>query len=517
MPGIRYTWISWLWYQGNARHTLDTMTTQADRALSSPDSPTIAPAASATPPQTLSTAGLAVLLCSAFLPALDFFIVNVALPTIDSTLHGSAPMLELVVAGYGTAYALLLIIGGRLGDTYGRRTVLSLGLAGFVITSLVCGIAPNIDLLVGARIIQGVSAAMIVPQVLATFHATLEGHPRSRALGLYGAANGTASAAGLMLGGLLVTANIAGSSWRPIFLVNVPVGLIVLLLIRRTVPNTRSASPASVDLRGTALLAVTVVALLVPLTEGATLGWPLWTWLVLALSPVAAVATYVVELRTERSGGAPLLPPSLLRLRSMSRGLALGLPFFLGFGGFMFVFALTVQDGLHQDALHSGLAITPLAVTFVGGSLLVPRLITRYGRAVIAAGSALQALALVWLVLLVVSSWPHVSLLMLAPSLALAGFGQSLVFGSLFRLVLADVPARLAGVGGGVVITLQQTGLALGVSTLGTLFISLRAHSVSTAFGVVIGIQAVLAVLVTVGAMSLPKARPASKDLVVET
>jgi MFS family permease len=452
----------------------------------------------------LTPFGIAVLLLGAFLPMLDFFIVNVALPTIDATMHGSAPTLELVVAGYGTAYALLLVVGGRLGDAYGRRRVFTIGLSGFTLMSLACGIAPSIGVLIVARVLQGVAAAMIVPQVLATFQATLDGHARARALGLYGATGGIASVVGQLVGGLLVTANIGGSQWRPIFLVNVPVGLIVLLLARSAVPATRSASPASVDLPGTVLFAVTMISLLIPLTEGHSVGWPLWTWLVLAVAPIAAVATYFVERRTERRGGAPLLSPALLGLRSMKRGIAVGLPFFLGFGAFMFVFALTVQDGLHEDALHSGLAILPLAVTFLIGSLITPRVIARFGRGAIGIGATVQAVSLGALILTVVAQWPHVSLLAMAPSLAVAGFGQAFVFGSLFRVVLADVPAHQAGIGGGIMITLQQSGLALGVATIGTLFLSLEGHGIDRAFAIAVGIQAVLALVLAVGSVGLP-------------
>src|SRR3954471_15337759 len=283
------------------------------------------------PPQ-LSPAGVAVLLLGAFLPIVDFFIVNVALPTIDASLHGSAPTLELVVAGYGTIYAALLVVGGRLGDALGRRRVFAAGLVGFTLTSLLCGLAPSIGALVAFRIAQGATAALIVPQVLATFQAALDGPRRAKALGLYGATAGVASVVGQVVGGLLVTANIAGTEWRPIFLVNVPIGLLALTVVFRFVPAPRSDKPTSVDLPGTLLFAATLTALLVPLAEGRTLHWPLWTWLVLALAPILGAATSLVERRTEQHGAMPLLPPSLLRVRSMRRGLTLGFPFFLSFG-----------------------------------------------------------------------------------------------------------------------------------------------------------------------------------------
>lgn len=452
----------------------------------------------------LRPVGVAVLLLGAFLPIVDFFIVNVALPTIDSTLHASAPTLELVVAGYGTVYAALLVLGGRLGDSWGRRRVFLIGLVGFTLTSLACGLAPSVGVLITARLAQGACAALIVPQVLATFHATLDGPRRARALGLYGATAGIAAVVGQLVGGLLVTADIAGTSWRPIFLVNIPVGLVVMAGAVRFVPATRSPVPAGIDVPGTVLFAATLSALLVPLAEGRTLHWPVWTWLVLGAAPFLALATYAVERRAERGGAVPLLPPSLLQVRSMRRGLALGLPFFLGFGAFMFVFALTVQDGLHASPLRSGLAITPLAVMFLIGSLLTPRAIARFGRATLGVAGVVQALGLGWLVLVVSGGWPDVALVDMAGPLAVCGFAQSFVFGSLFRLILADVPPHLAGVGGGVLVTLQQSGLALGIATIGTLYLGLEGGSIGTAFGVAIGIQAVLALAVATGARMLP-------------
>ncbi|PZS16181.1 MAG: MFS transporter [Pseudonocardiales bacterium] len=436
----------------------------------------------------------AVRLIGAFLPMVDFFIVNLALPTINTTLHASAPMLELIVAGYGTAYAVSLVVGGRLGDAIGRRRMFVIGLASFSLTSLLCGIAPSIGVLVAARVLQGMSAAMIVPQVLATFQATLEGNARSRAIGLYAATGGVAVVTGQLLGGVLLDANIAGTSWRPIFLVNVPFGIAGLLLAPRIVPATRSPNPAGVDIPGTTLLAVTVVALLIPLTEGPALHWPLWLWGVLALAPIGAAGMVAVERRSERGGRTPLVPPSLVRLPNVRRGLLLAVPFFLGFGAFTFVFALTVQNGLHRDALHSGLAMTPMALGFFTGSLLTARLYERFGTRLLALGFALQAVGLISLVAVVAGEWPNVSLLGTIPGLAVAGFGQSLGLGALFRTVLAGVPQHLAGVGSGVLVTVQQGSLALGVASLGTLFVSLSADSARDAFVVVVGIQTLLAI-----------------------
>ncbi|MFJ8487706.1 MFS transporter [Streptomyces sp. NPDC094038] len=453
----------------------------------------------------LSAVGVLILLAGAFLPIMDFFITNVALPSIDSSLHASAASLQLVIAGYGVAYAALLVLGGRLGDRYGRHRLFLAALVGFVLASLACGLAPGVGVLIGARIVQGATAALLVPQVLATFHHTLEGERKARALALYGATSGIAAVVGQLVGGLLVSADIAGTSWRPIFLVNVPIGLVVLLVAARIVPATRSEHPVGIDLPGTVLFAATLVALLVPLTEGHSLGWPWWTWLLLALAVVLGAVTYTVEKRAERRGEVPLLPPSLLRLPSMSRGLVMVLAFSIGFGAFMFVFALTVQDGLHADALHGGLAILPMALLFFAGSVLAPRLISRFGRAAMSAGAVLQLAGLAWLVTVFLTDWPHVSLWAMAAPLALAGAGQSMLFAGLFRSVLADVPAHLGGIGGGTLITLQQSGLALGVATLGTLYIGLAPHGGSHAFAAVEYVHMGIVALLAVGVAALPR------------
>ncbi|MGP4007566.1 MFS transporter [Streptomyces sp. 4N124] len=449
--------------------------------------------------------GVLILLAGAFLPITDFFITNVALPSIDASLHASTAALQLVIAGYGVAYAALLVLGGRLGDRFGRHRLFLGALAGFVLASLACGLAPDVEALIAARIVQGATAALLIPQVLATFHHTLEGERKARALALYGATSGIAAVVGQLVGGLLVSADIAGTSWRPIFLVNVPIGLAVLLFSARLVPATRSPHPVGIDLPGTVLFAATLVALLVPLTEGHSLGRPWWSRLLFAVAVLLGTVTYWVEKRAELRGETPLLPPSLLRLPSMSRGLLMVLAFSIGFGAFMFVFALTMQDGLHTDALHSGLAILPMAVLFLAGSVLAPRLITRFGRGAMSAGAVVQLAGLAWLVALFVTQWPYVGLWGLAGPLALVGAGQSMLFAGLFRSVLADVPAHLGGIGSGVLITLQQSGLALGVATLGTLYVSLAPHSVPDAFADVEYVQMGIVALLAVGVAALPR------------
>ena len=461
----------------------------------------------ATPSTTPLTAlGLITVLIGAALPLVDFFIVNVALPTIDANLHASSATLELVVAGYGMGYALLLVLGGRLGDTFGRRRMFLTGIAAFTVTSAICGLAPTATALVLARVAQGASAAMMLPQVLSTIQATTTGQRRSRALGYYGAVGGLSSVVGQLLGGALVAADVAGASWRPIFLVNVPIGVVGLLLARRTVPETRSANPAGVDRLGTAVLGVALLALLLPLTEGGALGWPLWTWLLLAVAPLATAGFVQVERRAERAGRVPLLPPSIMRVPSMRQGLFIAVPFFAGFGGFMFVYAVTLQDALRYGPFTAGLALTPLAAGFFVVSLISSRLVVRFGSRVISYGAVIQAAGAMVTAVVALLAWPHLTVADLAPGMALMGIGNAMAMTTLFRVVLSGVPTDRAGVGSGALATTQQTSLAVGVATLGTLYTGLAgagAPGTRDAFLLVLGVLAVVAAGMAVAARRL--------------
>lgn len=450
----------------------------------------------------LSGPGLFTVLLAAALPLVDFFIVNVALPTIGADLAAGEAVLELVVAGYGVAYAVLLVLGGRLGDLFGRRRLFLGGMAAFGLTSLACGLAPGAWSLVAARVAQGASAAAMLPQVLATIQAATSGGRRAKAMSLYGATAGLSMVAGQILGGVLVAADLAGSGWRAIFLVNVPVVLLGLVLAVRFVPETRSQHPEPVDGPGTVLLAVSLLTLLAPLTEGRAAGWPLWTWLSLAAFPIAAAAFYAVERRADRQGRTPLVPPSLFALASLRRGLVLMLPFSIGFSGFMFVIALALQQGAGLGPVRAGLALAPMAVVFLFVSLAGPRLIARYGTRVVTAGSVLQGVGVLLIVLAAWRNWPHLDLGSLLPGVAVAGAGQALQLPNVMRIVMSEMPPARAGVGSGVMVTTQQSALALGVATLGTLFLTLVPH-LGMRDALVITLLVQLAGIVLTGLLSL--------------
>ncbi len=452
----------------------------------------------------LSWQAYAVLLLGFSLSVTDFFIVNVALPTMGRDLHASLSSLELVVSSYGLAYALLLVLGGRLGDGFGRRRLFIFGIASFTVCSLLCGLAPTVLALICARVLQGASAAMMVPQVLATFHASLDERHRARAIGLYGATAGLSMIVGQALGGLLVSADIAGSGWRAIFLVNVPVGIAGLLAVRR-VPETRSEHPAPIDRPGTVLLTATLLCLLLPLTEGRALGWPWWAWVMLGLVPLGGFAFARKELSLEARGLMPLVPPSLLRVRSVKRGILVAIPFFMSFGGFMFVYAIVSQDGLHLGPLVAGLALVPYAVAFFVASLHTARLVNRFGNRVMSAGGILQGLAFSGLALALIAQPHRPSWLVYGALFVLTGFGQALLVSPMFRLLLSEVPGHLAGAGTGMLTTMQQSSLAIGVAVLGTLELVLVPWlGLAEGTAIVLGLQALAAFGVAIGATRLP-------------
>ncbi|WP_436845120.1 MFS transporter [Streptomyces cinerochromogenes] len=440
----------------------------------------------------LSPLGLLTLLLGTALPMIDFFVVNVALPTIERDLHAPPATLEMVVAGYAVAYAVLLVLGGRLGDSYGRRRLFLWGVAGFGLTSLACGLAPGAWWLVAARMAQGAASAALLPQVLATIHATTSGERRARAVALYGSVGGVSIVLGQVLGGVLVAADLAGTGWRAVFLVNVPVAAAAFGCALRSVPDSRAERPARADLAGTALLAAALTALLLPLTEGRAAGWPLWSVLLLCAAPFIAVAFHAVERRAERMTGGALLPPSLLAAPEVRRGLLLGLPVFVGFAGWMFVTAVTLQQGLGYGALRAGLTLVPMGVAQFAASMLAPRAVRRFGGRAVTLAAVVHIAGLATLAATaLLGPWPHLSPLALAPGLALCGVGQGLELPLYFRFLLAAIPDRLAGAGSGLAATLQQSCLAVGVATLGSLFLALvPGPGMREALAVVLAVQA---------------------------
>ncbi|MFJ6618791.1 MFS transporter [Kitasatospora sp. NPDC091335] len=475
--------------------------------LKEPDAAPKPPAGTKPAAAGLGGIALVVVLTGYALSIVDASIVNVALTPISDDLHGGPAALELVVSGYGLTYALGLVLGGRLGDAFGRRRLYAYGLAAFTLTSALCGLAPTIEFLVVARLLQGAAAAMLVPQVLATIQAATEGQARARAIGMYGVTAALGMVVGQILGGLLVSLDVAGMGWRSVFAINVPIGVAALLAVRR-VPATRADTKPGFDPVGTVLFGVTMLCVLTLVVAGPDLGWPLWLWSLLAVAAAGALALARTERGLEARGGSPLLSPSVLSHQGMRRGLAAVVPFSAGFGAFLFVYALIAQGHFGFDGLASGGALAPFAVAFFAVAMFTPKIAAALGARIVTLGALVQALGLLLLALVIRVGWPHPSLVLVLVGIALFGAGAALVGPTLFRLILADVPPAQAGMGSGVLVTSQQMATALGATVGGTLYISLADWlSTVSAAVLVLGLLTCLSVTVLVISLKLPDPR----------
>ena len=415
-------------------------------------------------------AALPVLLAGAFIVVLDFFIVNVALPSIAVGLGASESSLEWVVAGYGLAFAAFLVTSGRLGDRFGRRRVYSVGIGAFTLTSLLVGLAPSPTTLILARVAQGVAGAVVMPQVLSIIGVTYKGEDYVKALSYYGVALGLAAVGGQLIGGALVETDFLGLGWRGCFLINVPIGLATLAATGRLVAESRAPGRVRIDWLGSATLALGLVALLLPLIEGRQHGWPVWTWISFGAA-AAILADFVYQqARLTRAGKGALLDLGLFKQRAFSAGLATQL-FLASLQASFFVYlALYLQQGRGLNPLEAGLVFTILAVAYVVASGPAPDLTARYGRAVVAAGGASLAVGLGLFALAVHQVGVGGSILELVPGLILVGAGIGLCFTPLSSTVLGAIdPARM-GSASGMLSTTQQVGFALGVAVTGVIF-----------------------------------------------
>ncbi|WP_433367302.1 MFS transporter [Actinoplanes sp. CA-142083] len=446
-------------------------------------------------PNVLSTPSrllLPTVLSGVFITVLDFFIVNVAIPTIRSDLGAGPAAVEWIVAGYGLAFGAGLILGGRLGDRFGRRRVFATGVALFTVASLACGIAAGPASLVAARVAQGLAAALLVPQVLAMIRTSFEGESQTRAINAYATTMGLAAVFGQLVGGFLIHLDPGGLGWRACFLINIPIGVAALALTARAVPrDVPSGSGARLDLGGAALLTLALVGLLLPLIEGREQGWPAWTW----VSLVAAVA--LLYAYGKRPQPHPLIDPSLFREPAVVVGLVAQLAFTMTMAGYFLVFALYAQQGRGLGALGAGLLFAPIGAGYLAASLLAPRFARRWGRQAIAFGGITRAGALLVLLGLVAIEAP---LGVLAPVLAVDGFGMGLALAPIMGTVLARVAPHHAGQASGLLTTTQQVGGALGVGIIGVVYFGALDHGVAGAFqhGLVylIGMSLVLAAVV---------------------
>jgi MFS family permease len=413
---------------------------------------------------------LPVLLAGTFMIVMDFFIVNVAFPSIQVHLHAGVGAIEWIVASYGITFASFLVMAGRVGDHLGRRCVLTAGLLIFVLASAACGLATTPAALIVARAVQGLAAAMISPNVLALIGVLYTGKARGRAVGVYAATLGAGAASGQLIGGLLIAWNVAGLGWRTIFFINVPVGLGGAALLRRVVPESRAERARHLDVPGMVLVTLGLIAVVLPLVDGPEAGWPAWTWLSLGLTAPLLLLFFLHQRWLYGRGGDPLLAPDLLRNRSFVLGLLAQVLLWCSVASFFFVLALYLQRGRGLDALEAGSVFTILAAAYLATSLRAPALTVRLGRTVITVGAVILAAGLALLLAAVSGTHPDGPLWELMPGLLLVGAGQGLTIAPLVGTVLSHAKPEQAGSVSGLLSTMQQTGNALGVAVTGAIF-----------------------------------------------
>ncbi|MEO3977689.1 MFS transporter [Streptomyces sp. CAU 1734] len=476
------------------------------------------------PPPTLRIGPvLLVLLSAMFLAQFDFFVVNVAAPSLESSIHADPAALELIVGGYAFAYAAGMITAGRLGDRYGHRRLFVIGTIAFAITSGLCGLAVNPEQLIVARLAQGLAGAVMVPPVLAIITAYFPDEKKGRAMAWYGVSAGLGSIAGQVLGGALIAADFAGLGWRNIFLINVPIGLVIAIAAMKILPARKSASRVGLDPLGAIGVSVALGLLLVPLTMGHVSGWPAWTWISMVLAVPALLGTLHWERTLAARGGDPVLVLSLFRSESFRGGVIASVAFMLYFGSFMFTLTLLLQSGMNLGPFQAGLMFAPMGIAFTITSMVGGRLTARWGMNALVVCGAVTALGLLLLAVPLAVSDTTVGLPWVVICLGLIGAGNGVVLPALFGAALTTVRPQDAGIASGILTTTQQFASAAGVAVIGALFFTVAgteptSHdwSVAMAWAALASMLLVLVVMWTTWTFKRfsppPAARPAERS-----
>jgi EmrB/QacA subfamily drug resistance transporter len=424
---------------------------------------------------------LAIVLVAAFMVLLDISIVNVAIPSIQRELHASFSQIQWVVAGYQLAYGVVLITGGRLGDIIGRKRMFIAGVAGFTVASALCGLAQSGIQLVLFRVLQGLMASLMYPQIFSIIAVTFPPHRRPVALGILGGVIGVATITGPLLGGILIQVDLLGLDWRPIFLINVPVGTLAILAAALRLPESRPPSAPKLDLVGVVIASIGLFLLTFPLVEGRDAGWPPWAYAMLVAAVVVLGLFMVLERRREAAGKDPLMVSSLLSNRSFVVGMALFIVFFSGLPSMFLTLSLFLQIGLGYSALHAGLTLIPFAVGSGLASGLSIRLVPRIGRTVLSIGAALASVGVVGVIYTIHTVGPGLNGPQLIPALVVAGSGLGLLIAPSLNFVLAGIEHRDVGSASGVLTTVQQIGGAIGVAIIGVIFFGLLGRNADNA------------------------------------
>lgn len=461
---------------------------------------------------------LPIVLSATFMALFDFFVVNVAAPSIQGDLHASGAGVELVVGGYAFAYASGMVTGGRLGDLYGHRRLFLVGMAAFAVASLLCGLAQNPTELVLARLVQGLAAAAMVPQVLALITAMFSGPERTKALAWFGVTAGVGSVAGQVLGGILLDANVLGLQWRSIFLINVPVGAVAIVAAMRELPAARTNSGSRLDPVGAIGISAALGLLLVPLVLGRSEGWPAWNWVSIGASVPTLLATLAWEHRLATSGREPTLHLALFRDRAFNAGLLGNAAFMAFFGSFMLCLTIVLQSGLGLHPRAAGLTFAPLGVVFALASVVGRRFVVRYGAPVIGVGALISAAGMGLLAAELFTAGGSADASSFIGPMVLVGLGNGLALPALTGAVLAGIRTR-AGAAAGVLTTTQQFASAVGVAALGTVFFALLGtHPDRAGYAHAMAVVAVIdiALVVATGALSTLLPRPRRFEVLAE-
>ena len=458
------------------------------------------------PPYPQRWRALPVLLSAMFMAMFDYFVVNVAAPSLQHDLGASDSAIELVVGGYGFAYASGLITGGRLGDLWGHRRLFLLGMTAFTAASLLCGLATSPALLISARILQGLTAATMVPQLLALINLMFPLHERAKAMAAFGATIGIGAVSGQALGGVLLDANLFGWGWRTIFFINVPIGLAAAALAARWLPGAARRADTKLDPVGAIGISAALALILVPITLGRPEGWPVWTWIAIAASVPLMATVLRYETRLGRRGGAPVLATELLRERVFAAGMVISGGYLTFFAGFMLCLTLLLQDGLGLSPLRAGLAFAPLGLAFALSSVLA----RRFGTRVVTIGASVSLAGLLLTAGPLLARGDHTTIGWLEPGMIVVGFGNGLALPSIITAVLTRIPPARAGMAAGALTTAQQFGNASGVTILGTVFFSVLGrsagvHGYVSAMTVAAAICAALAAVILGTSFLLPK------------
>src|ERR1700680_1975703 len=420
-----------------------------------------------------------------FMVLLDVSIVNVAVPPLRSNLGANNADIQFVIAGYGLAYAGLLITGGRLGDIFGRKRLFIIGMSGFRSASALCGLAQSAIMLDLSRVLQGGMAAMMYPQVLSVIQVTFPPQERARVFGLVGAVIGIATITGPLAGGLIIRNDITGGSWRWIFLVNLPIGIAALVAATRLITESRAPNATRLDVGGVVLATAGILLLVYPLVEGQVAGWPAWTFICMAISPVMLLLFILYE-RSLPSTRFPLVQLSMFRIPSFRVGVAIAAVFIAGIPAFFFTFSLMLQVGLGYSALHAGLTTIPWSLASAFASAMSTRVAPRLGKWTIAIGSGLLVIGILGVIATLDLRGTDVTSYDLRPTIVISGVGLCTVIAPLLNIILAGVPGRDAGSASGVLTTFQQLGGAIGVAVVGVVFFGLLSSRAPVAVATVL-------------------------------